>query len=119
MVFLYLHAYMLPTTSHVLCGSQVRAIPLDRLLLESDSPDGALRLSHAWLEALPQLAHLPDEVRRAEMQDVNRPRVLRWMLQLVAAAQDKPEDKVAAATYANAERIFCHVAPDNPPESRD
>lgn len=32
---------------------QVRRIPLDRLLLESDSPDGSLVLSEAWLEGVP------------------------------------------------------------------
>ena len=83
------------------------AIPLDRLLLESDSPDGALDLSAAWLEALPSLAHLPEQVQAAGLKPLNRPCVLRWTLQLVAAVLGRGEEEVAAATCTNARRIFC------------
>ena len=86
---------------------QVRAVPLDRLLLESDSPDSVLQLSPAWLEALPSLQHLPQQLREAGLHQLNRPCVLRWTLQLVAAALGRAEEEVAAATCANARRIFC------------
>lgn len=85
----------------------VRAIPLDRLLLESDSPDGALDAPAAWLEALPCLAGLSEEVHAAGLRPLNRPCVLRWTLRLVAAALGKSEEEVAAATRANARRVFC------------
>lgn len=83
------------------------AIPLNRLLLESDCPDGALSLSPAWLEALPSLAHLPEQVQAAGLHPLNRPCVLRWTLQLVAAALGRGEEEVAAATRSNAQQVFC------------
>ena len=86
---------------------QVRAVPLDRLLLESDSPNGVLDLSPVWLEALPALAHLPQQLREVGLHQLSRPCMLRWTLQLLAAALDRPEEEVAAATFANARRIFC------------
>lgn len=86
---------------------QVRAIPLDRLLLESDSPDGALDLPPAWLQALPSLADVPAALRDAGLAQLNRPCVLRWTLRLVAAARGEGEAAVAAATTLNARRVFC------------
>ena len=90
--------------------AQVRAVPLDRLLLESDSPDGVLELPPAWLEALPSLAHLPGELEAAGLKAANRPCVLRWTLQLVAAALGRSKEEVARATRDNARRIFCSSA---------
>jgi TatD DNase family protein len=87
----------------------VRAVPLDRLLLESDSPDGALDLSPAWLEALPSLAALPQQLQAAGLHQVNRPAALRFTLQVVAAALGRSEAEVAAATRDNARRIFCSI----------
>lgn len=85
---------------------QVRAIPIDRLLLESDSPDGALDPPAAWLEALPCLAALREEVGAAGLRPLNRPCALRWTLRLVAAALGRAEEEVAAVTRANARRVF-------------
>ena len=88
-------------------AAQVRAIPLDRLLLESDSPDGVLQLPPPWLEALPSLAHVPAALSGAGLDQLNRPCVLRWTLQLVAAARGETEEAVAEATRQNAARVFC------------
>ena len=85
---------------------QVQAIPPDRLLLESDSPDGQLSLPAPWLDALPSLAHLPAELDAADLRRVNRPCVLRWTLRLVAAAAGRPEAEVAQTTWENACRVF-------------
>ncbi|KAL4447365.1 hypothetical protein ABPG77_007398 [Micractinium sp. CCAP 211/92] len=85
----------------------VRAIPPDRLLLESDSPDGALGLPPAWLQALPLLVDLSAELEAAGLQQVNRPCVLRWAVQLVAAAAGRPAAEVEEATWENACRVFC------------
>ncbi|KAL4858558.1 putative metal-dependent hydrolase YabD [Chlorella vulgaris] len=84
----------------------IRAVPLERLLLESDSPDGLLQLSPAWLAELPSLRSLPQQLADAGLLEVNRPCVLPWTLQLVAAALCKPAEEVAGATYANAQRVF-------------
>lgn len=88
---------------------QVRAVPLDRLLLESDSPDGELDLSPAWLEALPSLAALPQQLQAAGLHQLNRPAALRFTLQIIAAALGRSEAEVAAATRDNARRIFCSI----------
>ena len=87
----------------------VQAIPLERLLLESDSPDGALRLSPAWLDALPSLHEL--EPRLVQFQERgNAPAAVACVLALVAAVRGEGEAAVAAAASANAERVFGNVA---------
>lgn len=84
----------------------MQAIPPHRLLLESDSPDGQLDLPPAWLEALPSLAHLPAELEAARLRQVNRPCVLRWTVQVVAAAAERSADEVARTSWENACRVF-------------
>ncbi|KAL6782012.1 hypothetical protein ACKKBF_B10295 [Auxenochlorella protothecoides x Auxenochlorella symbiontica] len=79
----------------------LRAIPADRLLLETDAPDGGLRLGPAWLEALPGFARsAPPCPERQE------PAGLRRMLALVAAARGEGEVGLAALTWRNACTVF-------------
>ncbi|KAL6781226.1 hypothetical protein ACKKBG_A10295 [Auxenochlorella protothecoides x Auxenochlorella symbiontica] len=79
----------------------LRAIPADRLLLETDAPDGGLRLGPAWLEALPGFARsAPPCPERQE------PAGLRRMLALVAAARGEGEVGLAALTWRNACAVF-------------
>jgi TatD DNase family protein len=91
---------------------QVRSIPFDRLLLESDSPDGQPRLSAAWLEALPSLHSLPQQMEA--FCTTNRPASLRCMLRVVSEMLGRGEAEVAAQTWANAERAFMQVSGDAP-----
>lgn len=63
----------------------VATMPLDRLLLETDSPDQ------------------PDAAHRGGR---NEPARLRLVLEEVARLRDLPTDAIAAATSANAERLF-------------
>lgn len=80
-------------------GSSLRAavprIPLERLLLETDSP-----------YLLPRDLAPPPRDRR------NEPAFLAHVLERVAALMDLPMETVAAATTANAERLF--VLPPRP-----
>ena len=99
----------LPKFATILCPAlaQVRAVPLGRLLLESDCPDGVLELSPAWLEAVPALRGLPQQLEAAGLRLLTRPSVLRCTLQLVAAVRGCCEEEVATATSENARRVFC------------
>eukprot|EP00887_Chlorella_sp_A99_P006057 scaffold22.g6057.t1 len=81
-----------------------RAIPPDRLLLESDSPDGALSLSGAWVEALPHLASLAARAERYA--EGTTPAVVACTLEVVAAARGEDAARVAAASYDNAAALF-------------
>jgi TatD DNase family protein len=86
-----------------------RAVPADRLLLESDAPDGALRLSDAWAAALPAAAALRSAAcarGAAGAGAPNAPAAVADTLALVAAARGETEADVAAATRANAARAF-------------
>jgi len=90
---------------------------LDRCLLESDAPDGALQLNDAWIEAMPTLAQLKEDLELEQQKDetsasgkkvgLNTPIATRHMLKLVATVLDKPETDIAQATRDNAERVFC------------
>lgn len=87
----------------------VRCIPLDRLLLESDAPDGALQLGDDWVGALPVLGVLLRERAQrflAEHAGGNAPAAVALTLTLVAVARGEGEAQVAAATAANARRVF-------------
>jgi TatD DNase family protein len=79
----------------------VRSIPADRLLLESDCPDGAVSLApgSGWREAVPGLIEPP--AGRA-----TTPAVVGSVLRLVAAAAGRDERQVAAETWDNACRVF-------------
>jgi TatD DNase family protein len=86
-----------------------RAVPAGRLLLESDAPDGTLRLSAAWAAALPAAAALraaADARGGAGAGTPNAPAAVAETLALVAAARGEAEADVAAATRANAARAF-------------
>jgi TatD DNase family protein len=63
----------------------VRAVPLDRLLIETDAPF---------------LAPVPHRGKR------NEPAHVRLVAETVAAVRGEPFDAVAAATTANALRLF-------------
>jgi Tat protein secretion system quality control protein TatD with DNase activity len=88
-------------------AAQVRSIPLDRLLLESDAPDGAVRPGDAWAAALPALRQEPFLQRLAAVGDGhNTPASVACMLAVVATARGQEEEEVAKATRENAERVF-------------
>ncbi len=96
---------------------------LDRCLLESDAPDGALQINDAWIDAVPALLQLKIDLETAvQLQGkedetenlknfkknlLNFPVATRQMLKLVAAVVDKPEREIAQATFTNAQRVFC------------
>jgi len=63
----------------------VRSVPLDRLMVETDAP---------------YLAPVPHRGRR------NEPAYVRVVAEAVATIRGEPADRVAAATAANARRLF-------------
>lgn len=73
-----------------------RAVPLDRLLLETDSPDMA-----------PEGAPGPR----------NEPAFLKYTLAALAALRGVPEEELAAAAYDNALRLFGPPPLPSPPSS--
>ncbi|KAH7616514.1 hypothetical protein Ndes2526B_g08603 [Nannochloris sp. 'desiccata'] len=92
---------------------------LDRCLIESDAPDGALQLNDAWIEAMPTLSQLRKDLECEQLKDekhemstdrkkdvLNTPVATRHMLKLMATVLDKPESDLAQATFNNAQRVF-------------
>lgn len=92
----------------------VQSIPLDRLLIESDCPDGVLLLPENWLQALPQLEKLNHEQGQQQRQQqqplvYNTPLAVRRNLTLIAAIRGVEEDEIAKATRETASKIFCQL----------
>lgn len=91
----------------------VQSIPLDRLLIESDSPDGALRIPEPWLHAVPALKGVAQEVEERQQEHgpeaPNTPLIVISNTALVAAIRGVDIDDVAKATYTSADNIFCHI----------
>ncbi|KAK9815184.1 hypothetical protein WJX73_010258 [Symbiochloris irregularis] len=78
-------------------GPMLKEIPLDRLLLETDSPDGLL----------PQRADAHHPLSDASPdQRLNHPANIRLVLQVVAELREEDPAKVASAAYDNAMRLF-------------
>ena len=88
----------------LLLASQIRAIPDDQLLLESDAPDGHLRLDGDWLEQL-GLAEL-ELALPGSRDEPNTPTCLTATLQIVAAARGQSPEHVARTTARNASSAF-------------
>ena len=88
---------------------------LDRCLLESDSPDGLLSLSDAWIEAVPALLKLKSELDTKAVEAKqqggqrgknNTPISARQTLVLIAIVMGKSEEEIASATTRNAHKVF-------------
>eukprot|EP00440_Ansanella_granifera_P003837 gb/GFBE01004165.1/.p1 GENE.gb/GFBE01004165.1/~~gb/GFBE01004165.1/.p1 ORF type:complete len:186 (+),score=41.51 gb/GFBE01004165.1/:1-558(+) len=74
----------------------LRAVPLERLLLETDSPDQLPK----------QLLENKESVRFDDAGPLNEPGVLPLILDGAARAREADLEELAAATSANARRVF-------------
>lgn len=85
----------------------MRTVPLERLLLETDAPDGQLCVSDAWRRSglLAAAAPLDDALLR-RLQPRNSPEALPQLLRMVAAARAQPPTLLAEATWRNACSVF-------------
>jgi TatD DNase family protein len=122
-LFLKLSNVHFSLSGHLTRVAPTKALPMLRLLgekalhrclIESDAPDGALRLSDAWIEAVPALKLLRNDLEtdlgtkgKQGGGEINSPLATLHMLKLVATVLDKPETEIAQATYTNAQRVFC------------
>lgn len=93
----------------------VRLVPLERLLLESDAPDGRITLSDEWIQALPSLAPVCKQLNEGEgvhgSGGATSPEIVRYTLAIVATILGKPHAEVADASRHNARRIFQFLSP--------
>lgn len=84
--------------------NMVACIPLDRMLLESDCPDGCMVLSEAWKTDLPQSDDLDQYLSRLSHR--NEPSILRAILKLLQQILIVSEEEVAEAAFKNANLVF-------------
>ncbi|KAK9863851.1 hypothetical protein WJX84_004445 [Apatococcus fuscideae] len=80
-------------------GPMLNRIPLDRLLLETDSPDA---LPHVDGNSVTPLHPVPGD----DSGRLNHPANVRVVLEWVAKAMGKPVAEVATATLRNSNRLF-------------
>jgi TatD DNase family protein len=88
----------------------VRAIPMDRLVLESDTPDGRLRNRENWVDWFRECgAHTVADALDKDVETALRrstPLNVELMGHAVGAATCQPADAVLAQSAANIQRIF-------------
>lgn len=80
----------------------VKKVPLNRLLLETDAPDGRPQLGAAYQDKLFSV----QQQDSTEDQELNHPANIRVMLELLADIRGEEAQNIADAAYTNATKLF-------------
>ncbi|KAL3138173.1 hypothetical protein ABBQ38_005399 [Trebouxia sp. C0009 RCD-2024] len=85
----------------------VKRVPLKRLLLETDAPDGKPRLGEPYQQKLFSFQRQD----KSNEKELNHPTNISVMLELLADIRGEDAEKIADAAYTNASRLFMFVQP--------
>ncbi|KAL4187481.1 hypothetical protein AMTRI_Chr09g39260 [Amborella trichopoda] len=89
----------------------LKAVPTERILLESDAPDGLPTLNTSSLVWVPGDPSVPQEGGSTlPKETLNHPANIRTVLNYVASLIEMPEEEVAEIGYKNAMRVFSYPA---------
>ncbi len=88
--------------------AMLRKVPLDRLLLETDAPDGLPRLPLERMVLLHQVPITPGDAEHdvPSCTDLNSPANIEHVAHFVASLLNMPVAELAAVAFHNSMRLF-------------